>query len=265
VFVGCGATAPFFSDLLAPSSAAADSRRAASLGDDRTLCAHVGSRTVAPDMTPERFRRLRDALERRQPDLTVLMDRVHKSHNFSAILRSCDAVGVLEAHVVATDGAVAVHHATSAGTKKWVAIRGHASIADAAAHLREKGFGIVAAHPSSAAIDYREVDYTRPVAITLGAELHGVSSEALELADTLVTIPMAGLVQSLNVSVASALLLFEAHRQRAAAGMYAHSRLPRADFDARLFEWAHPALARRRREAGRAYPPLGPEGEVLPD
>src|SRR5688572_28853940 len=98
-------------------------------------------------MTPERFRRLRSALERRQPDLTVLMDQVHKPHNFSAILRSCDAVGVLEAHVVAPEGAVAVHHATSAGTKKWISVRGHASVAEAAADLRRRGFRILAAHP----------------------------------------------------------------------------------------------------------------------
>ena len=120
-------------------------------------------------MTPERFRRLRAALERRQPDLTVLMDGVHKSHNFSAILRSCDAVGVLEAHVVAPEGAVAVHHATSAGTKKWIAVKGHREIAEAASHLRLEGFSILAVHPSATAIDYRAADYTRPTALVVGA------------------------------------------------------------------------------------------------
>jgi tRNA (guanosine-2'-O-)-methyltransferase len=74
---------------------------------------------------------------------------------------------------------------------------------------------------------------------------------------------MVGLVHSLNVSVASALLLFEAQRQRAAAGMYERSRLPDADFEKRLFEWAYPSLARKRREAGRPYPALGPDGELL--
>jgi tRNA (guanosine-2'-O-)-methyltransferase len=216
-------------------------------------------------MTPERFRRLRAALERRQPDLTVLMDQVHKPHNFSAILRSCDAVGVLEAHVVAAKGAVAVHHATSAGTKKWIGVRGHASMGEAAAHLRGRGFRLVAAHPSTEALDFRSVDYTAPIALVLGAELHGVSPEALALADVHVTIPMVGLVHSLNVSVASALLLFEAYRQRAAAGMYERSRMTPEELTCRLFEWAHPTLARQRREAGRPYPALGPDGELLPD
>ena len=215
--------------------------------------------------TPERYRKLRAALVRRQPDLTVLMDRVHKAHNFSAILRSCDAVGVLDAHVVASEGAVAVHHATSAGTKKWVGVRAHASVGEAVTALRSAGFRLLAAHPSAAAVPYREVDYTRPTAIILGAELHGVSEEALALADVHVTIPMLGLVHSLNVSVATALILFEAERQRAAAGMYDRSRLPPEEFERRLFEWAHPSLARMRRAAGRRYPQLGPEGEVVPD
>ena len=216
-------------------------------------------------MTPERFQRLSAALARRQPDLTILMDRVHKSHNFSAILRSCDAVGVLEANVVATDDAVAIHHATSAGSKKWVAVRQHASVEEAIRRLRERGFAILAAHPSAESRDYREVDYTRPTAITLGAELHGLSAEALALADTHVTIPMVGLVHSLNVSVAAGLFLFEAARQRTAAGMYQRSRLPADEFAARLFEWAYPTLARQCREAGRAYHALGPDGEILPD
>jgi tRNA (guanosine-2'-O-)-methyltransferase len=214
---------------------------------------------------PERFRRLRASLERRQPDLTVLMDGVHKSHNFSAILRSCDAVGVLEAHVVAPDGAVAVHHATSAGTKKWIAVKGHADVVVAAAHLRARGFRILAAHPSPDATDWRAVDYTVPTALLVGAELHGVSAEGLREADVHITIPMVGLVHSLNVSVASALVLFEAYRQRAAAGMYAKSRLDPEDLSRRLFEWAYPTLARQRREAGRAYPALGPDGQLLPD
>ena len=216
-------------------------------------------------MTPERFRRLSAALTRRQPDLTILMDRVHKSHNFSAILRSCDAVGVLEANVVATEDAVAIHHATSAGSKKWVGVRQHPSVEEAIGRLRKRGFKILAAHPSPGARDYRDVDYTAPTALTLGAELRGLSHEALALADTHVTIPMVGLVQSLNVSVAAGLLLFEASRQRSAAGLYERSRLPAEEFASRLFEWAYPTLARRRREAGRPYPALGRDGEILPD
>lgn len=214
-------------------------------------------------MRSERFHRLRAVLERRQPDLTVLMDRVGKSHNFSAILRNCDAVGVLDAHVVRPDRGLDVNHSTSAGTKKWVSVRHHPHVIEALEDLRGRGFSLVAAHPSEDAVDYRELDYTPPTAIVLGAELDGVSDDALRLSDRRVSIPLSGMVHFLNVSVACALILFEARRQREAARMYERSRLDARAFDARLFEWAYPTLAARRRREGRPYPKLGPDGEIL--
>jgi len=214
-------------------------------------------------MRPERFHRLREVLLRRQPDLTVLMEHVHKSHNFSAILRNCDAAGVLEAHAVPPDRGLDLHHGTSAGTKKWVRVRLHAEVGEAVRHLHEQGFTVLAAHPSRQAVDYREVDFTRPTAVMVGAELHGVSEEGLGLADRLVVIPMVGMVHSLNVSVATALLLYEAMRQRQAAGMYEASRLDEDAFRRTLFEWAHPTVAGICRERGTPYPDLGPEGEIL--
>lgn len=216
-------------------------------------------------MRPERFARLRRTLARRQPDLTVLMDRVHKSHNFSAILRNCDAVGVLEAHVVVPDDGLDLHHGTSAGTKKWVQVRHHSSVAEAVDRLHRQGFQIVAAHPSPDSVDFRRVDYRPPTALMMGAELHGVSDEGLELADLHVGIPMLGMVHSLNVSVATALLLFEAARQREDAGMYSASRLEPEEFRRRLFEWAYPSIAHRRRREGRAYPELTEDGQIIPD
>jgi tRNA (guanosine-2'-O-)-methyltransferase len=190
------------------------------------------------------------------------MDRVNKPHNFSAIVRNCDAAGVLEAHIVAVDRALELHHATSAGTKKWVAVRRHESVVDAIAHLKARGFFVLAAHVSAGAIDYRDFDYTQPVAIMVGAELEGISPEALARADACAAIPMMGMVHSLNVSVASALLLFEAMRQRSTAGMYDRSRLEPGEFERRLFEWAYPALARRLRQEGRPYPVLDEEGRI---
>lgn len=216
-------------------------------------------------MNPERFRRLRRTLARRQPDLTVLMDHVHKSHNFSAILRNCDAVGVLDAHVVTPDEGLNLHHGTSAGTKKWIRVVRHASVTRAAAELRERGFRLVAAHPSPDARDFRDVDYTQPTALLMGAELHGVSEEGLAAADLHVEIPMLGMVHSLNVSVATALLLFEAARQREDAGMYDDSRLDPVEFERRLFEWAYPSVAFTRREEGRPYPALTETGDIVPD
>jgi tRNA (guanosine-2'-O-)-methyltransferase len=213
-------------------------------------------------MLPDRFERLSAALRRRQPDLTVLMERVHKSHNLSAILRNCDAVGVLEAHAVPPEEGLDISHHTSAGTAKWVRVVRHATVDSAVGALHEDGFRVVAAHPSPEAVDYREVDFTAPTAIMVGAELHGLSERGLELADRLVGIPMAGMAHSLNVSVATALLLFEAFRQRHAAGLYDHSRLDEGEFRTLLFEWAYPRLARRYREQGRPYPELGLGGEL---
>lgn len=214
-------------------------------------------------MRAERFHRLRAVLVRRQPDLTVLMDRVNKSHNFSAILRNCDAVGVLEANVVPPEKGLDVHHGTSAGSKKWVAVRRHPDISTAITYLKERDFVVMAAHVSDESTDYREIDYTLPTAIVLGAELHGVSDESLGLADLNVSIPLAGMVHSLNVSVASALILFEARRQREAAGMYDHSRLSETDFDRRLFEWTYPRLASACRGSERPYPTLSADGEII--
>jgi len=202
-------------------------------------------------------------LDRRQPDLTVLMERVHKPHNLSAILRSCDAVGVLEAHAVPAPGGLELPAASSAGSSKWLPIRRHPDVAAAVAALRSLSFHVVAAHPEGTR-DYRDVDFTRPTALLMGTELHGLSTEGLALADERVMVPMMGMVPSLNVSVATALLLFEAFRQREAAGLYAARRLDPERYQRLLFEWGYPQLAHRLREEGRPYPPLARDGSIDP-
>jgi tRNA (guanosine-2'-O-)-methyltransferase len=214
-------------------------------------------------MRPERFRRLARVLARRQPDLTVLMEKVNKSHNFSAILRNCDAVGVLEAHAVPPASGLELHHATSAGTRKWIRVVQHESVHAAVASLEAAGFHVLAAHPGEGARDYRDVDYTRPTAIMMGAELYGVSEEGLALAHGRVALPMMGMVHSLNVSVATALLLYEAMRQREAEGMYRGPRLEPDEYRRTLFEWAYPLLAERCRREGRPYPHLDEDGTIL--
>ncbi len=214
-------------------------------------------------MRPERFARLREVLARRQPDLTVLLDRVDKPWNVSAILRGCDAVGVMEAHVVLPGRRFEVNDAVSGGARKWIRVRRHADVAGATGHLRAAGYRIVAADPSPGAADYRDADYTRPTAFLLGAEKHGVSDEGRRAADLIVMLPMRGMVRSLNVSVAAALVLYEAQRQREAAGMYATCRLDPETIRRTLFEWAYPRQAARHRALGSAYPALDPEGRVV--
>lgn len=214
-------------------------------------------------MTPERYAKLRGVLDRRQPDLTVLLDNVHKTHNFSAIVRSCDAVGAFEAHAVWPNPKLKPNHMSSGGSGKWIRVRVHPDLDAAASTLRKNGMQIVAAHVDEAARDYREVDFTRPTAILLGAELDGVSDAGLKHADVRVAVPMAGMVESLNVSVAAAILLFEARRQREAAGLYHRSRLDPEVYARTLFEWCHPEVAALCRRNNQPYPALDKNGDIL--
>jgi tRNA (guanosine-2'-O-)-methyltransferase len=215
--------------------------------------------------TPRRFQRLRRVLDRRQPDLTVVMENVHKPHNFSAVVRTCDAVGVFEAHAVTPDGTLSVADAVAQGTRRWVRVRTHASVFECFDHLHDGGFQILAAHPHERSVDFREADFTRPTALLLGQEKDGVSPEAAARADGWIVIPMLGMVASLNVSVAAAIVLFEAQRQRAAAGLYDASRLDPETYRRTLFEWAYPKLADKCRREGAPYPALGDDGEILGD
>lgn len=214
-------------------------------------------------MTPERFRKIRARLARRQPDLTVLAENVHKSHNIAAILRTADAVGIHRVHAVSESGEIPRHHMVSGGTRKWVPVELHGDIRSAVQRLGDDGFSVIAAHPGAEARDYRKLDYTRRTAILLGAEMNGISEDARELVDGFVAIPMEGMVTSLNVSVAAALILYEARRQREAAGMYEACRLGDDDYRTTLFEWAYPDLALRCREKNLPYPPLSDDGDLL--
>jgi len=214
-------------------------------------------------MTPERFSRLRAALTRRQPDLTVLMDSVNKSHNVSAIMRTADAVALHRLHAISTNAAMRRHHMIAGGAKRWVGLALHASTELALEALRADGFRLVAANAGEGAHDFRDVDYTQKTAIMVGAELIGLSAAALAAADERVAIPMHGLGSSLNVSVATGAILLEAERQRRAAGMYEHCRLAPEEFERTLFEWCYPEIATRCRELKRAYPPLSADGSLM--
>ncbi len=171
-------------------------------------------------MTPQRHRRIRTMLASRQPDLTVLLDQVHKPHNIHAILRTCDAVGIGEMHVTAREGRINPHDGIAGGSRKWVDLHLHAELPAMLHVARCAGMQIIAAHPEGGCVDFRNVDYTQPTALLMGAELWGVSRSGLAQADQHISIPMAGMVASLNVSVAAAVILYEAQRQRQVAGMY---------------------------------------------
>jgi tRNA (guanosine-2'-O-)-methyltransferase len=178
--------------------------------------------------TERRQARIRSVLERRQPDLTVVLENVHDPHNVSAILRSCDGVGVLRAHAVYSieeppPGAFA--RQTSASAAKWVEVERHDSLAECYRRLREEGFTILVTTIGPDSRPLYDWDFRQPIALVLGNEMRGVSTEARDLADGAIQIPMVGMVQSLNVSVACGVCLYEAFRQRMAAGEYEHPKL----------------------------------------
>jgi len=215
-------------------------------------------------MSPERFVRITNMLDRRQPELTVLMERVHKPHNLAAIVRTADAVGVSDVHATWEDKAMKLAGNKSAtGSQNWVNVHSHDTTADAIQALRDQGMQIIATNLSDTAIDFREVDYTKPTAILLGQEKTGITDEALALADQDVIIPMVGMCQSLNVSVASALILYEAQRQREQAGMYnGECRLSKEEEHRILFEGGHPIFTKLCKEKNLPYPPLDDEGQI---
>lgn len=202
-----------------------------------------------PDfLTPHRYARLLDVLDRRQPDLTVVLENVDDPHNAGAVLRSCDAVGVGVMHWIETiEPGPEVGRGTAASAHLWTEVRRHSSVAAAHDALRAEGLAIVASAIADDAVEPWAVDFTRPTAIVLGNERRGVSEEAASSADVRVFIPMQGMVQSLNLSVAAGVLLLEAMRQRRAAGMYDRPRLPEAERRRILEAW----LARERERAGR--------------
>ncbi|MDX1459000.1 MAG: tRNA (guanosine(18)-2'-O)-methyltransferase TrmH, partial [Marinobacter sp.] len=167
-------------------------------------------------MTPERLARIKQILDSRQPDLTVLTDQVHKPRNLSAIIRSCDAFGLADMHAVWPKEGYRAFRKTAGGSFNWVTTHTHPTMADAVTTLRDRGHKLYAAQLSDRAVDYREVDYTVPCAVIMGNEVDGVSADAAELADEHIVIPMMGMVESLNVSAACAIILSEAQRQRKA-------------------------------------------------
>ncbi len=190
------------------------------------------------------------------------MDNVNKPHNLSAILRSCDAVGIETVHAVAVDKLIRNRQSAAKGSDKWITLRTHANTGEALGFLRKSGMQILVAHHGEASADFRTVDYTKPTAIVMGAELHGPSETAISTADRLVHIPMQGMVESLNVSVAAAVILFEAQRQRMTAGMYETPRFSDEYLKRRLFELAYPLVSKKLSAQGIAYPELDDEGRI---
>lgn len=215
-------------------------------------------------MTQARLQKIKSCLDRRQPDLAVVTDNVHKPHNVSAILRTCDAVGVHALHaVMKADEQFRARSGIAMGSDKWIDLTLHEDARAAIEPLQANGFQIVAVHKSASSVNFREIDYCRKTAVLFGAELFGVSEAAAALADKHVFIPMQGMVESYNVSVAAAIVLLEAQRQRELAGFYGQRQLDQETYRKTLYRWYRPTEARYCDEHNLDYPAMDDAGELV--
>ena len=178
-------------------------------------------------MTPQRKEKLISVLNKRQSDITVVLENVFDPHNISAVMRTCDAVGVQEIYILNTK--IPPHKKwgakSSSSAAKWLTIHQYENASACFSSLRERYSTILTTHLSGDAISLHNIDLTKSTALVFGNEHDGVSEEIRNLADGNFIIPQVGIIQSLNISVACAVTLYEAFRQKSLAGHYDKQRL----------------------------------------
>jgi tRNA (guanosine-2'-O-)-methyltransferase len=188
--------------------------------------------------TSERIDRVNRVLSLRQPDLRVVLEGVTIAHNASAVARTCDAAGILHLDLISPNpDLLRFNEAITTRADKWLEIGVHESAADCFGPLKRAGLKIVATGLGKEAVPYTEFDYTEPLALVFGSEAAGVSADSLTFADEIVRIPMLGMVQSLNLSVSVAVILYEALRQRAAKGFLERPRLRDPELERLRKKW----------------------------
>jgi len=203
-------------------------------------------------VSEERMKKMREIARRRQPNLRVVLEDLENPRNISAICRTCDAVGVQFLHVVHRGvHPIVLDKKTSAGSHKWLTVIQHPTIEDCLNELKAAGFRIYCTHVDPTAKDFTEVDYTGKVAIVLGNEAHGVSETARNLADERIVIPQVGFANSLNVAVATAVILYEAFKQRRKAGLYDSPQMSEEEAEELVKVWLQREEASLMREGNQ--------------
>jgi len=199
--------------------------------------------------TNKRIERIDDILTRKQPTLQVMLENVHNSQNLSTIIRTSDAVGVLDIFYSSKENeTLRIHKTITQGAHRWTH-RHRVENADTVKFLKQKkeeGYQVVVTHLEERAISFRKVDYTKPTLIVMGNEKEGVSVEVIAEATDVIVISMQGMVQSLNVSVATALILYEAQRQRENAGLYATPQISLEERESIKADWVYRDTIARR-------------------
>ncbi len=185
---------------------------------DRVLAPDEVVEILGPHLSEARRDRIEQVLGRRTDEITVVVEGMVDLGNVSAVMRSADGFGVHTFHAVDTAGAYKRSRRTTQGADKWLDRYRWTDVESCYAHLRDRSYRIVVADVGEGAVPVHEMDLTDRVALVFGNELEGVSEQARRLADDRVTIPMAGFAESFNVSVAAAIVLYEARRQRIERG-----------------------------------------------
>lgn len=190
-------------------------------------------------MTPQRKEKLISVLNKRQNDITVVLENVFDPHNISAVMRTCDAVGVQEIYILNTK--IPPHKKwgakSSSSAAKWLTVHQYENAEDCFSSLRKNYSTILTTHLSSDAVSLHELDLTKSIALVFGNEHDGVSEEIRKLAAGNFVIPQVGIIQSLNISVACAVSLYEAFRQKTLAGHYNEPKLKEEKLNQLLGEW----------------------------
>lgn len=193
---------------------------------------------MAREITEKRKKRIDAVLAQRQKDLTLVMDNIWDPHNVSAVLRSCDAFGVADVHLYYTTSKWPdLGKKSSASAKKWIRRTRHIDAASMIQEVRQGGGQVLRTGFSESARPVMDFDFTRPTAIILSNEHNGTAPEIAELVPDEIYIPMHGMVQSFNVSVAAAIILYEASTQRQRAGMYDRPSFSEEEMGQLKAEW----------------------------
>jgi tRNA (guanosine-2'-O-)-methyltransferase len=188
--------------------------------------------------TEQRLQKIKDVICWRQPSLRVVMENIHDPHNVSAVFRTCDAVGVPKISLLYhIESFPRISRTSSSSANKWMEVEKFKDTKVCFDELRKQGFKIYSSMLNKDAVSLYDIDLTQKVALVFGNEKRGVSYEAEKLADETFYIPMRGMIQSLNVSVAAAVTLYEAQRQRVQKGMYGKSELPEEEIEKLIDEW----------------------------
>lgn len=190
-------------------------------------------------MTPERIKRLNDVLDKRQPGLTVVLENVQDPHNISAVMRTCDAVGIQDIYILNTQ--IPRHKKwgakSSSSAAKWLTVHQFSDAKECFAELRKHYDKIYTTHLSSDAVGLHQLDFTQKVALVFGNEHGGVSEETIALSDGNFIIPQVGIIKSLNISVACAVTVYEAFRQKMNAGHFAQRQLQEPRYSELRHAW----------------------------